>query len=63
LFDNDEAGIKSMLKYQEIYGIPYVLLKMEKDLSDSIREHGIENTRVNIYPIITKVLTGVTKFI
>lgn len=63
LFDNDEAGIKSMLKYQEVYGIPYVLLKMEKDLSDSIREHGIENTRVVLYPIITKVLTGVTKFI
>lgn len=63
LFDNDEAGINSMLKYQEKYGTPYVLLKMEKDLSDSIREHGIENTRVNIYPIITKALTGVAKFI
>ena len=63
LFDNDEAGIKSMLKYQEMYGIPYVLLKMEKDLSDSIREHGIDNTRVVLYPIITKVLTGKAKFI
>ena len=63
LFDNDQAGIKSMLKYQEMYDIPYVLLKMEKDLSDSIREHGIENTRVVLYPIITKVLTGKAKFI
>ena len=63
LFDNDEAGIKSMLKYQEMYNIPYVLLKMEKDLSDSIREHGVDNTRVNLYPIITKVLTGKAKFI
>lgn len=63
LFDNDEAGIKAMLKYQERYNIPFVLLKMEKDLSDSVREHGIENTRIVLYPIITKELTGVTKFI
>jgi len=36
LFDNDEAGIRSMKRYKEKYDFDYVVLDMEKDLSDSI---------------------------
>jgi hypothetical protein len=63
LFDNDTAGIKSMKKYELEYDIPSVHLQMEKDLSDSIRDHGLDNTRIVLYPILTKVLTGKAKFL
>jgi hypothetical protein len=61
LFDNDAAGIQSMHKYEKKYAIPYVHLVLEKDTADNVEEHGIKNTRVHIYPLLTKALTGVTK--
>lgn len=63
LFDNDAAGIKSMEKYREEHGFEMIVLKMEKDLSDSVRDHGINNVRVVLYPLITKALTGKAKYI
>jgi len=56
LFDNDQAGIRSMDKYQEIYGIPKAHLKVEKDLAECVKEHGIKNTRIFLFPILTKAL-------
>jgi len=61
LFDNDAAGIKSMEKYKERYDIPFVHLVLEKDMADNIKEHGINNTRVHLYPLLTKALTGKIK--
>ena len=61
LFDNDPAGIKSMTKYKEKYAIPFVHLELEKDMADNIKEHGINNTRIHTYPLLTKALTGKTK--
>jgi hypothetical protein len=61
LFDNDEAGLRAMHKYHELYNIPYVHLKLEKDLAKSVEEHGIVNTRYHLYPVITKALTGSAK--
>ncbi len=61
LFDNDEAGIKAMLKYKEKYKISGAHLKLEKDLSDCIEVHGINNTRELLYPVLTKALTGTIK--
>jgi len=61
LFDNDEPGLKAMLKYQDKFNIPYAHLKLEKDLSDSIEAHGIKNTRFHLYPVLTNALTGTTK--
>ena len=61
LFDNDAAGIRSMNKYKDVYDIPFAHVALEKDTSDNIREHGIENTRIHIYPLLTKILTGKTK--
>lgn len=61
MFDNDEAGIKAMLKYKEKYGLPSAHLKVEKDISDCVKAHGIRNTREWLYPILTKALTGTLK--
>ena len=61
LFDNDEAGLRAMHKYQKLYDIPYVHLKLEKDLAKSVEEHGIVNTRYHLYPVLTKALTGISK--
>jgi len=63
LLDNDAAGIKSMHQYQDEYGLPFVHLQMEKDIADCVKEHGISNTRIVLYPLITKVLTGIAKHI
>ena len=61
LFDNDEAGLKAMGKYKDKYGIECVRLQLEKDLSDSVRDHGLDNTRLQLYPLLTKALTGKVK--
>lgn len=58
LFDNDPAGIRSMNKYKKLYDIPFVHLELEKDIADNVKEHGIVNTRIHLYPLLTKVLTG-----
>jgi len=57
LFDNDEAGIKAMEKYKELY--PYVellLLPMSKDPSDSIKDYGAKEVRNRLVPLINKKL-------
>jgi DNA primase len=61
LFDNDEAGIKAMIKYKEQFDIPSTHLKIEKDLADCIKVHNLPSTREFLYPILTKSLTGTSK--
>jgi len=61
LFDNDQAGIKAMGKYKEKYNLSGVHLKMEGDVADCVKEHGIRNTREWVYPLLTKALTGTLK--
>lgn len=44
LMDNDEAGLKSMIKYKELYGFNNIILSKKlgaKDPSDLIKLHGI----------------------
>lgn len=52
MFDNDEAGIRNMKKYKEQYDIPFALLKLEKDVSDSVALHGVEKVKNMLVPII-----------
>lgn len=52
LFDNDPAGIESMYKYHKKYDLPYVILDMSKDLSDSIRDHGILKVKQTLTPLL-----------
>lgn len=59
LFDNDEAGIRSMNKYHEKYALSYVLLDMKKDLSDSIEEYGITKVRDTLMPLLSNTLKNV----
>ena len=63
LFDNDEAGVRSMQKYKDMYDLNGVHLKLEKDLADSVKAHGVVNTRIHLYPILTKALTGKSKYL
>ena len=55
LFDNDQPGINSMKKYQEMYGFDYIILDMEKDLSDSVKKYGIEKVRGTLLPLLKKL--------
>ena len=56
LFDNDEPGIKAAQRYQDKYNIPYVILEMSKDLSDSVRDHGIETVRDQLLFLLKQVV-------
>jgi hypothetical protein len=59
LFDNDPAGIESMKKYEKRYDIPYVVLDLSKDLSDSIKDFGIHKTRNALTPLLKEKLKKV----
>jgi hypothetical protein len=52
IFDNDDAGVRAMKKYQEQYNIPYVHLKMSKDLADSVRDFGPNAVLFEVVPLI-----------
>lgn len=56
LFDNDEAGIEAAKKYQERYEISYVVLDMSKDLSDSVRDFGIQKVKETLHGLFKKLL-------
>lgn len=59
LFDNDPTGIRNMVKYRDQYGIPFILLKGEKDIADNIRKHGALRIRNHIIPIIHRQIQRV----
>lgn len=55
LFDNDEAGIKGMKRYKELYpDVQLVLLPMSKDVSDSIKDYGALEVKNRLIPLINK---------
>jgi hypothetical protein len=57
LFDYDEAGIKAMDKYKELY--PQVItcvLPMSKDPADSIKDYGAKQVFLRLVPILNKNL-------
>ena len=56
LFDNDEPGIKAAQRYQDKYNIPHVILDMSKDLSDSVKDHGIETVRDQLLILLKQVI-------
>ena len=57
LFDNDAPGLESMKKYQDKYDIPYVILPISKDLSDSVRDTSLTKVRETLTPLLKQVLT------
>jgi DNA primase len=56
LFDNDLAGIESMKKYKDKYDIPYVLLEMSKDLSDSVKDTSLLKVKELLTPLLKQAL-------
>lgn len=56
LFDNDDAGIKAAKKYHDAYGLKNALLPMSKDLTDSIRDHGIRKVKEVLTPLLKQAL-------
>jgi len=56
LFDNDEPGIKAAQRYKERYNFDYVVLEMSKDLSDSIKDNGIEVVRDSLLVLLKQKL-------
>jgi 5S rRNA maturation endonuclease (ribonuclease M5) len=56
LFDNDEPGMKAAQRYQDKYNIPHVILEMSKDLSDSVKDHGIEPVRDKLLSLLKQIV-------
>jgi hypothetical protein len=50
LFDNDKEGIKAMYKYKEIYNINSFLFTLSKDVSDGLKEYGVNKVLYTLIP-------------
>jgi DNA primase len=56
LFDNDDPGIKAAERYKMKYGFNYIILPMEKDLSDSVKVHGIDKVKETLFSLLKQAL-------
>jgi hypothetical protein len=56
LFDNDEAGMKAITKYNEVYGIDGNYLSLDKDLSDAVKNFGLQKTHEQLKPLLKSIL-------
>lgn len=57
LFDDDTAGIQAMEKYNKKYDLPFVHLQgFSKDLSDSIKDHGLLKVKLVITELLKEAL-------
>lgn len=63
LFDYDDAGIKAMLKYRELYKTPAIVLPLSKDPSDSIRDHKARRVREILVPIFDRNINNVVELL
>jgi hypothetical protein len=60
MFDYDEAGIKAMERYKELYPeLVTTVLPMSKDPSDSIKEHGAKKVYYTLVPLLNKCINHV----
>lgn len=56
LFDNDDAGKAGMFAYKQKYNLPMTVLPLSKDLSDSVRDHGILKVKQVLTPLLKQAL-------
>ena len=61
LFDNDDAGIKSMAAYKNKHGLDYIKFELEKDLSDAVKAHGVEKVKKQLSKLINMSLNELMK--
>lgn len=50
LFDNDGTGLNCAKKYKTEYEIPYIDFKVEKDIAECVKQHGIKNSKLFLKP-------------
>lgn len=55
LFDNDGPGIEAAKKYKEKYNFDCIVLDMEKDLSDSVKAHGLIKVKERLTELIDEL--------
>lgn len=58
LFDNDQPGINAMDRYEKLYGFPKAHLKLSKDLSDSVKDFGVDKTRNELLILLKQIIHG-----
>jgi hypothetical protein len=56
LFDNDEPGVEAAKLYNKKYNVPYIILPFEKDVSDTVKARGVEETRNIVFTLLKSVL-------
>jgi len=56
LFDNDQPGIDASKAYQRKYGFDYLELPFEKDISDTVKARGVQETRNIVFNLIKSKL-------
>jgi hypothetical protein len=56
LFDNDGPGEKAAQRYKDKYNIDSIKLDMSKDLSDSVKDFGIETVREKLFLLLKQAL-------
>jgi len=56
ILDNDDAGLRAMLKYNSLYNLPYANLDMSKDISDSVKDHGSQEVKLNLYSLLKSII-------
>ena len=56
LFDNDEAGKKAIDKYKSVYDLDGLCLDKDKDISDSVQNHGVHYVHSILSPLLKKTI-------
>ena len=56
LFDNDQAGTEAIAKYKKLYDINGTSLDLNKDISDSVKEHGVNTVHAKLKPLLSKTI-------
>ena len=56
LFDNDDAGKNAIERYANTYNIHGLHLSICKDISDAVREHGVETVHKHLKPLLKEAL-------
>jgi len=57
LFDNDKAGIEAMQKYTDKYQVKGIVLPLSKDLTDSMKDHGLSKVKTELNNLLKEALT------
>jgi len=56
LFDNDQAGFEAIEKYKDLYGLHGCALSISKDISDSIKNYGLNEVHKMLKPLLKETL-------